>query len=383
MPAMTKPDSVHARSLVIDGHADTPQRFLDEGFDLEGALNGGHVNFDTAKAGGLDAEFFAIWAEPTQHKGRYAQRSLALIDAVLRQAATHPDKMRMAYSPEDILAARDEDKFAALMGIEGGHAIENDLGLLREYYRLGARYMTLTWSNTNEWADSSGDLADKSVQHHNGLTPFGNEVVREMNRLGMMVDISHASDQTFWDALATSSAPVIASHSCARAVTEHPRNMTDEMLRAVAEKDGIIMVNFYPAFLDAKWLANWQALKPDRERAHAALGAGYESKGQTVPYFASGALDRNHAARISRAPFTALIDHIDHVIRVAGVDHTGLGSDFDGIPATPEGIDSAADIPKITSALTARGYSVKDLQKVLGGNLMRVFRSVQAAAGTF
>ena len=377
---MTDPNAVHAHALVIDTHADTPQRFLDEGFDFAGPLNGGMLSLDTAKQGNLDAEFFSIWVEPTQYKGQYAHRTLALIDAVLQQAARHPDKMRMAYSAEDIVAAHRDHKFAALMGIEGGHSIEADLGLLRDYYRLGVRYMTLTWSNTNEWADSSGDINDTAIQHHDGLTPFGKDVVREMNRLGMMVDISHVADKTFYDALAVTTAPVIASHSSARALTNHPRNMTDDMLRAMAKNNGVVMVNFFPAFIDANWLAAWQAQKPERDQATAQLAAAYKTKGEPMPYGASEKIDREYAAKIPRAPLSSLIDHIDHVIQVAGVDHTGIGSDFDGIPSTPEGIDSAADLPKITAALMARGYTAEDMRKVLGGNLLRVFTAVEKAS---
>src|SRR5207248_6768119 len=202
-----------------------------------------------------------------EFKGQYAHRTLALIDAVYQQAAKHPDQMTMAFSPADIERAHRDHKPAALIGIEGGHSIENDIRLLRDYYRLGVRYMTLTWSNTNEWADSSGDIDDTSVQHHNGLTEFGKDVVYEMNRLGMMVDISHVSDKTFFDALLASRAPLIASHSSARALTNHPRNMTDDMLRAVARNGGVVMVNFYSAFVDENYRQQYEAMKKEREAA--------------------------------------------------------------------------------------------------------------------
>src|SRR6202042_1228644 len=195
---------------------------------------------------------------PAAYKGHDARRTLELIDAVYQQAAKHPQQMRMAFSPEDIVAAHREHKLAALMGIEGGHSIENSLGLLRDYYRLGVRYMTLTWSNTNDWADSSGDIDDPKVPHHNGLTPFGKQVVQEMNRLGMMVDISHVSDKTFWDVIAVTHTPIIASHSSARALTQAPRNMTDEMLQAVAKNNGVVMVKFMPAFIKIEWRQAWK-----------------------------------------------------------------------------------------------------------------------------
>src|ERR1700742_38590 len=225
--SLTDPLAVHSNAIVIDTHADTTQRLVDENYDLADPLNGGNLNLESAKKGNLGAEFFSIWVEPDLYKGQYARRTLELIDAVYQQAARHPDQMRMAFSSADIAAAHREHKLAALMGIEGGHSIENSLALLRDYYRLGVRYMTLTWSNSNDWADSSGDIDDPEVRHHNGLTPFGKQVIAEMNRLGMMVDVSHASDKTFWDVIAISKAPIIASHSSARTLTHAARNLTD------------------------------------------------------------------------------------------------------------------------------------------------------------
>src|ERR1039458_4355867 len=220
-----KAREIHNSAIVIDTHADTPQRFLDENYDIGSTdpKDQGHISLDKAKAGNLGAEFFSIWVEPETNQGHFARHTLDLIDSVYEQAARHPDRMMMAYSADDIERAHREHKLAALLGIEGGHSIENDVRLLRDFYRLGVRYMTLSWSNTNEWADSSGDIDDPKVQHHNGLTDFGKQVVLEMNRLGMMVDISHVADKTFWDAIATTKAPVIASHSSSRALTDAPR----------------------------------------------------------------------------------------------------------------------------------------------------------------
>jgi membrane dipeptidase len=286
--------------------------------------------------------------------------------------------MMMAFSVDDIERAHKEHKLAALMGIEGGHSIENDIHLLRDFYRLGVRYMTLSWSNTNEWADSSGDVDDAKVQHHNGLTDFGKEVVLEMNRLGMMVDISHVSDKTFWDAIATTKAPVIASHSSARALANHPRNMTDDMLRAVAKNGGVVQVNFFSAFDDAKFLAGSQAQAKERDAAVELALAKKRATGQPVTYLDEDRVEAEWLAKIPRPPFNALIDQIDHIAKVAGVDHVGLGSDFDGVSgATPAGIDSAADLPRITQALLDRKYSAEDIRKILGGNLLRVFREVE------
>src|SRR5213083_2577702 len=243
--------AIHDSAIVVDTHADTPQRFLDENYDIGSTdpNDHGHISLDKARAGNLGAEFFSIWVEPTTNQGHFAQHTLDLIDSVYEQAARHPDRMMMAYSVADIERAHKEKKLAALMGIEGGHSIENDIHLLRDFYRLGVRYMTLTWSNTNEWADSSGDVTDPKIEHHNGLTDFGKQVVLEMNRLGMLVDISHVADKTFYDAVAVSRAPVFASHSSARVFSDHPRDMTDDMLRAIAKNHGVVDVNFYPVFL--------------------------------------------------------------------------------------------------------------------------------------
>jgi membrane dipeptidase len=371
---------VHRSALIVDTHADTTQRLLDEGFDMANppAADPGHIDFAKARAGNLNAEFFSIWVEP-KFKGHYAKRTLQLIDSVYMQAEKHPDKMMMAFSTADILKAKKAGKLAALLGIEGGHSIENDIGLLRDFYRLGVRYMTLTWSNTNEWADSSGDLNDKSVEHHNGMTQFGREIVREMNRLGMMVDISHVSDRTFFQALVASRAPVIASHSSARALNSHPRNMSDEMLIAVKHNGGVVMVNFFSAFIDEDFRKAYAAQEPERkadlEKREAKWKA--EHPGQEIPYPVEDVWQKEWAAKIPRPKLSVLIDHIDHIAKVAGIDHVGLGSDFDGVSSLPEGIDSAADLPKITAELLKRGYSAADCHKILGGNIMRVFKEVE------
>jgi membrane dipeptidase len=382
---MQTPEQVHAEALVIDTHADTPQRFVDENWNFSDPLGAGMLSLEAARAGNLAAEFFAIWAEPTEWHGRFAHRTLQLIDGVYEQLRKHPATMRLGLTPADILQAHTDKVFCVLLGIEGGHSIEADLGLLRMYHRLGVRYMTLTWSNTNEWADSSGDLGDTSVTHHGGLTAFGREVVREMNRLGMMVDVSHVADTTFWDVLKTTHAPIIASHSSARAITDVPRNLTDEQLRAVATNDGVVMVNFYPSFIDDGWREGWAATRAEREILYAAAAAGFRECGEPVPYNVPLAIDRSfYAENLSQtlplAAFNSLIDHIDHVAQVAGIDHVGLGSDFDGFPILPQGLNSAADLPKITIALMERGHTAEQLKKLLGGNLLRVFGEVQTVA---
>jgi len=389
MPAKTlSPTAVHRSALVIDTHADTPQRFVDEHFDLGDPLQGGGLNLDSIHKGNLGAEFFSIWVDPVRYKDQYAHRTLELIDSVKQQVARHRNKLEFAASPAGIELAHRNHKMAVLMGIEGGHSIENSIPLLRQYYALGVRYMTLTWNNSNGWADSSSDIDDASVPHtKEGLSEFGKDVVYEMNRLGMMVDVSHVSDRTFYRTLNISRAPVIASHSAARALCDAPRNMTDDMLRAVARyggpnsKGGVIQVNFYSGFLSQAYRDAAKALEPDMKKAVQALKDQAKAEGKPYPAAEIEKLQLQYGNRIPRPPLSVLIDHIDHIAKVAGIDHVGLGSDFDGISGQlPEGIDSAADLPKITEALMARGYTAEDCRKILGGNLLRVFREVEQVA---
>jgi membrane dipeptidase len=372
--------AIHESAIVVDTHADTPQRFLDDNFDIGNSdpKDVGHLSLDKARAGNLGAEFFSIWVDPETNQGHYAKHTLELIDTVYEQATRHPDRMMMAFSVADIERAHKQKKLAALMGIEGGHSIENSIRVLRDFYRLGVRYMTLSWSNTNEWADSSGDIDDPKIQHHNGLTDFGKQVVLEMNRLGMMVDISHVADKTFWDAIAATKAPVIASHSSARALDNAPRNMTDDMLRAVAKNGGVVDVNFFSGFDDQSYWDAGKAQAKERDAAIKEYLDRLKAEGKMPSYMDEEQIQRQWMAKIPRPPFKVLIDQIDHIAKVAGVDHVGLGSDFDGVSgATPEGMDSAADLPKITQGLLDRGYSAEDIHKILGGNVLRVFAEVE------
>jgi membrane dipeptidase len=382
------PEEVNRSAIIVDTHADTPQRFVDEHFDLSDPLNGGNLNLDSIHKGNLGAEFFSIWVEPTLYKDHPARRTRERIDSVKQQVAKHPDQIEFVTSPEGIEKAHRDHKFAALMGIEGGHSIENSLALLRQYYALGVRYMTLTWSNSLDWADSSGDITDPKIPHtKEGLTEFGKDVVYEMNRLGMMVDISHVADRTFYRTLVITRAPVIASHSSARALCDAPRNMTDDMLRAVANsggpnsKGGVVDVNFYSGFISQAYRNASIAQQPEVDKAVADLKARSKAEGKEVTYSEIENLQRQYADRIPRPPLSMLIDHIDHIAKVAGVDHVGIGSDFDGVSGQlPEGLDSPADLPKITAALMARGYSSEDCRKILGGNLLRVFHEVEAVS---
>jgi membrane dipeptidase len=375
--------------FIIDTHADTPQRLLEDEsaapWDFTTSpLGTGHLNLAAARTGNLAAEFFAIWVDPAQYPpAQYVPRSLALIDAVHEQVRRHPSDLALCLTPADITTAHAAGKFAILLGLEGGHSIVNSLAQLRAYHALGVRYMTLTWANSNDWAESSTDLRTTPpdpTQPTPGLTSFGRSVIAEMNNLGMMIDVSHVSPQTLSDVLAVTRAPVLASHSCARALCDSPRNLTDDQLRAIAANGGAIMVNFYSAFVDEHYRQALTALKPERTAAHDALAAHYAARNEPIPFHLSNQIDRDFAARIPRPPLESLINQFDHIISVAGIDHVGIGTDFDGISALPEGIDSAADLPKITAALAARGHSPATLQKILSANLLRVFSTAQSLA---
>lgn len=369
-----------ANALVLDGHADTPQRFLDENWDFTAPLGHGMLNLETARTGGLHAEFFAIWVDPAEYPGHFARRALDLIDSVSEQIRRFPTSLALCRTADDLQQARHSGRFAIFLGLEGGHAIENSLPLLRTFFRLGVRYMTLTWSHSVGWADSSGDALDPDVAHAHGLSPFGREVIGEMNRLGMLVDVSHVSDETFWAVLQTSAVPVIASHSSARALTAAPRNLTDEQIRAVRDQGGVVMVNFFPAFIDDRWREAWNTLKPERDAAHQRAAAPFRARQVPVPFAVSDAVDREFAARLPPAPLSALIDHFDHMLRIAGPEHVGIGSDFDGIPCAPAGMETAADLPRISEELQKRGWKPAELEGLLGANLLRVLRAAEAHA---
>ena len=370
------PLDTHARAIVIDGHADTAQRFLDDAWDFAAPLGPGMLNLASARRGNLAAEFFALWVDPSVHpRGTHAARAHALLDSVLAQIDRHPDNLALCLTPADILAAHSRNKFGIALSLEGGHAIENSLELLGRFHALGVRAMTLTWSFHTDWADSCGE-----PPRHHGLTGFGRKVIHEMNRLGMMIDVSHVSDETFWQVLDVTAAPILATHSSSRALTDVPRNLTDNQLRGIARKGGLAMVNFYPGFLDINWRNAWEVSRAEREAMHQTRARPYQDAAQPIPFSVQNEVDRLFAVRIPRPPLTALIDHLDHMIQIAGIDHVGLGSDFDGIPALPLGLESVADLPRITEALELHGYTDEDLHKVLGGNLLRVFSEVQAAA---
>ena len=370
-----KARALHFGSIVVDTHDDTTQRLLDPKFDLGLRHSDGNVDIPRMREGGLDAIFFSIWIPGTHTGAEAVRQALEQISAVRRQLADHPKDLVLATTAADVRDAFAAHKIAALMGLEGGHMINNDLGVLRNFYSLGVRYMTLTHSVNVAWADSSTDKPT-----HNGLTDFGKQVVREMNRLGMMVDISHVADKTFYDALATSEAPLIASHSSCRALCDAPRNMTDQMIKDLAREGGVIQINYHIGFLSQEFR--------DAEKANPQLEKDIDAelKNRCGAVEACQLLEKEKILRrlvlqgkLPRVNWTLIIDHIDHAVKIAGADHVGLGSDFDGANM-PYGMDDASHIPQITNALLEKGYSESDIRKILGGNTLRVMMQVEAAA---
>ncbi|MBI2956326.1 MAG: alpha/beta fold hydrolase [Acidobacteria bacterium] len=362
----------HQQAIVVDTHVDTPQRLLDEAFDLAPRDPRGHIDLPRMKEGGLDAAFMSIYADMRRYQGDAAtKRALELIDTVYEQVARHPDQLLVATSAADVRRAHQQGKVALLMGMEGGTPIVNDLRLLRNFHRLGVRYLTLTHSLANDWADSSTD-----PPRHNGLTDFGKEVVREMNRLGMLVDISHVSDKTFWDALEVSQAPLIASHSSCRALTNHARNMTDDMIRALAAKGGVIQITFVPGFIDQDYADAFAKIADQFWPRYRALAEQYKDD----PVALEHAVERLEAEyNLPPVSWERIVEHIDHAVKLVGPDHVGLGSDFDGAPM-PDGMDDASYLPRLTQALLDRGYSEVDIKKILGGNTLRVLDEAQKVA---
>ena len=374
---------IHQKAIIIDGHNDIPTPMYDDDFDL-GTNSVGkfhkdgdpfHTDLQRFKQSGITGEFFSIYVSRTfaENGGSgAARRALDLIDTTYREVEKYPNQLSLCTTAAQIRQAKKQNKICALMGIEGGHAIEDSLFALRDFYRLGVRYMTLTHNNTNNWAD-----AHRDEPRNNGLSPFGKEVVKEMNRLGMLVDISHVSVKTMSDVLDVSTAPIIASHSSARGVNDHTRNVPDDILKRVAKNGGVIMINFYPSFLDAR------TNKEENERAERvqpqldALREQYKDNRE-----AFNAAERKLFAEnpIYVAPYTRIVDHIDHIKNVAGIDYVGIGSDYDGVPFLPEPMKGMEDLALVTYEMLRRGYSETDIRKVLGENFLRAFSNAENVA---
>ena len=373
--------AIHKSAIIVDGHNDIPSPMYDEDYDLATPTVGKfhkdgdpfHTDLQRFRQSGITGEFFSIYVSGNFVKtGGSATHALDLIDTTYRAVEKYPQEFNLCTTAEDIRRAKKEGKICALMGIEGGHAIEDSLAALREFYRLGVRYMTLTHNNTNDWADAHHDEA-----RNNGLSDFGKDVVREMNRLGMLVDISHVSAKTMSDVLDVSSAPVIASHSGARGLNDHTRNVPDEILKRIPKNGGVIMINFYPSFLDAR------TNKEENERAaklKPQIDALKENYKDDTEGYATAERKLFAENPIFITPYTRIVDHIDYIKNLIGIDYIGIGSDFDGVPFLPAGMNGMEDLPLVTYEMLRRGYSETDIKKVLGENFLRAFAQAEKVA---
>lgn len=367
---------IHRRAIAIDMHADTTQRLLDEQLDISRRLPDGHFDNVRARDGGLDAQFFSIWVEPELFGGggagamKRADDQIAVVQALPDR---YPETWDLATTSADIRRIAAAGKLAALMGLEGGYAIDERLENVQRYYQMGVRYMSPAWSVSTSWAGSSND----EVGQTRGLNDFGKSVIREMNRLGMMVDVSHVSDKTFWDIIHTSSKPIIATHSGCRAITDVPRNLDDEMIRAIAKGGGVVCVLFYPAFLEPGW--DDKKKKVDAEIASLVQKASEKESGPVA--HKKIARDRvrreEYAKRLPHTSVSRLVDHIAHIVKLVGVDYVGVGSDFDGVQSTLSDLATVEDLPNLTRELLRRGYTESDVEKILGANVLRVMEEVQ------
>lgn len=373
MTTFAKTNDVHRRAIIVDGHCDTPYRLFRHNVHIDEHDAEAQADLHSLRESGITASFFAAYVPPFYANRGAAAFARKLIDIIRAQAARRPDALSFVTDSAGIRAAKRDDKLALMIGVEGGHAIEDSLDTLRELYDLGARYMTLTHVNTNNWCDSSGDAA-----RHGGLTDFGRDVVRAMNDLGMIVDISHVSDDAFAHAIETSRVPIVATHSSCRAICRHPRNMTDDMLRALAKNGGVCMINFFAAFIsDAVAEVIMKAQKRPKKESDGRGGTEEMPDDRTDwdTY-----LEWFQTLGCPVATLDQVADHIFHAANIAGIDHVGIGSDFDGVPALPHGLESAAGLPALSARLLERGMSEGDVEKVLGGNFLRVFEAVEAGA---
>ena len=368
--------NIHFNALLIDTHNDIPETALAKGVSFDQSLKGKtHSDLQRMKEGGVDAQFFSIWCDGQElHPYALANRQM---DTVMAWTNRNPGKMVQAFSSEDIINASKQKKLAVLFGVEGGHMMENDLNKLDSLYKRGARYMTLTWNNSTDWATSAATETSPSPsaggvlepERKKGLTDFGKQVVKRMNDLGMLVDLSHVGEQTFWDAIATTTKPVLVSHSCVYTLCPHRRNLKDDQIKAVAKNGGVIHLNFYSGFLDPTFEARSDAFTAKHKTEMDSL-----IKINPEPYFMQFYLFEKYPDEVKglRPPLSLLLDHLDYIVKLGGVDHVGLGSDVDGGNSLPAGLEGVEDFLKITEELVKRGYSKKDIRKILGGNLLRV-----------
>jgi membrane dipeptidase len=370
--SISESEALHRRSIIVDGHCDTPYRLLRHNVHLDEHDPEAQADLRSLQESGITASFFAAYVPPFYAGRGAAAFARQLIDLIEAESARRSDALSLCTDSAGIRAAKRDGKIAVMIGVEGGHAIEDSLDILRELYSRGARYMTLTHVNTNNWCDSSGD-----APRHGGLTDFGRDVVRAMNDLGMIVDVSHISDDAFRHVLETTRVPVVATHSSARALCRHPRNMTDDMLRDLARNGGVCMINFFSAFIsDEVAQVIMAANKKPKTNAGDPTGGTEEMPDDRTDW--DTYLVWFQSLGCPTATLDQVADHIFHVAKIAGIDHVGIGSDFDGVPALPDGLGTAASLPMLTARLLERGMSAGDVEKVLGGNFMRVFEAVEA-----
>jgi membrane dipeptidase len=367
---------MHERAILVDTHNDVVQRMLG-GEDLSRRTHHGHSDLPRWQEGGVDLEFFSIWVPPEMNKPSYTAQADRQIDTVLQFIKRNPEKIGQAKTAAEARELIARHKLAAMFGMEGGHPINGDLRLLDHFYDRGVRYMTLTWNNSTSWATSAADETDREhPPKHKGLTALGKKIVRRMNRLGMIVDVSHVGEQTFWDVLATSNAPVFASHSSAWALCHHRRNLTDRQLKALAAKGGVVCVNFAPWFIDSTFGGKEERMRERNktaiDRFRGTLTGDEFIKDMLVAEYLKPQYDS------IRPPLSLLIDHIDYMVRLIGADHVGIGSDFDGISVTPMEMDDVSSFPLVTRELLKRGYREEDIRKILGENVLRLMTEVES-----
>jgi membrane dipeptidase len=368
--------SLHFSATVVDTHNDVVQRVL-AGEDISARTVHGHSDLPRFLDGGLDVEMFSIWAPPEKTSSSYFHQADEQIDSIMSFVNRNPSKVRFARTAGEVEQLVHQGKFVAMMGMEGGHHIENDLKKLEHFYSRGVRYMTLTWNNSTPWATSAKDEDElRDSLKHKGLTEFGRRVVRRMNDLGMIVDVSHVGERTFWDVITTTRKPVIASHSSAWALCHNRRNLKDDQLRAIAKNGGVVFINFAPWFIDSTFGAKERAMLARNKSRIDSFRATLKGHDEFLNDMAVAEFLKDQYDPI-RPALKLLIDHFDYVARLIGVDHVGIGSDFDGITVTPKEMDDVTFLPNITRELLTRGYSQQDVKKMLGENFLRVLREVE------
>lgn len=370
---------IHFQSILIDTHNDIPSTAIEKGVSFdEDTRTKTHSDLNRMLQGGVDAQLFSIWCDGNKPQPfQWANREM---DTVLAWTMRNPQKMMLAFTADDMEKAAREKKLGVAFGVEGGHMIENDLNKLEALYNKGARYMTLTWNNSTAWATSAQDETTTkatgggalNAEGKKGLTAFGKSVVKKMNELGMLVDLSHVGEQTFWDAIYTSTKPVLVSHSCVFTLCPHRRNLNDEQIKAIGKNGGVIHLNFYSGFLDPEFEKRSDAFTAKHKREMDSL-----LKVNPEPYFMQYYLFEKYPDEVKalRPPLSTLLNHLDYIVKLVGVDHVGLGSDYDGVNSLPQQLDDVTQYPVITKALLKRGYRKKDIQKILGGNFLRVLRA--------